>query len=73
MKSRRKLYSFAYNNSPAGGMVGSTILIYMDKFELDQIRQSAKRHKIKIESVELKEPYLFSEVVNRFMECGARN
>ena len=72
MKSRRKLYSFAYSNSPAGGTVG-TILIYVDKFELDQIRQSAKRHKIKIESVELKEPYLFSEVVNRFMECGARN
>jgi hypothetical protein len=72
MKHARKLYSLSCNNLPAGGMVGSTMLIYVDKFELDEIRKSAKRHKIAIESIEPEEPHLFSEVVNTFVHIGQR-
>jgi hypothetical protein len=66
----RLLYSLTYNNLLAGGKVGDTLLVYVDSFELDQIKESAKRHKITIESIKPEEVCLFSDVVDVFMAKG---
>jgi len=61
----------SYNNLPAGGMVGGSMMIYVDDEELAEIKALARRRKIRIESIEAKEPKLFSDVVKQFAMCGA--